>query len=68
MLQDDQLLEHALDELDEHPTPLIAKHLERLAKRPGLSDDDTTELVRIIARLRKDAGDFTDPRPLPDPL
>jgi hypothetical protein len=24
--------------------------------------------VRIIARLRKGAGDFTDPRPLPDPL
>ena len=35
---------------------------------PGLNDTDTTELVRIIARLRKDAGDFTDPRPLPDPL
>jgi hypothetical protein len=24
--------------------------------------------VRILARFRKDAGDFTDPRPLPDPL
>jgi DNA-binding MarR family transcriptional regulator len=35
---------------------------------PGLADDDTAELVRIIARLRKGAGDFTDPRPLPDPL
>ena len=32
------------------------------------SDDDTAELVRIIARFRKDAGDFADPRPLPDPL
>ena len=41
---------------------------EAVFERPGLSDDDTTELVRIIARLRKDAGDFTDPRPLPDPL
>ena len=34
----------------------------------GLSEDDTAELVRIIARFRKDAGDFTDPRPQPDPL
>lgn len=35
---------------------------------PGLSDDDTVELVRILARFRKDAGDFADPRPLPEPL
>ena len=35
---------------------------------PGLSDNDTAELVAIIARLRKGAGDFTDPRPLPEPL
>ena len=35
---------------------------------PGLTDADTTELVRIIARFRKDAGDFTEPRPQPDPL
>lgn len=35
---------------------------------PGLSDSDTTDLVAIVARLRRDAGDFTDPRPLPDPL
>ena len=35
---------------------------------PGLGEADTTELVRIIARLRKDAGDFTDPKPQPDPL
>ena len=35
---------------------------------PGLSEDDTAELVRIIARFRKDAGDFADPRPAPDPL
>lgn len=35
---------------------------------PGLADDDTAELVAIIARLRKNAGDFADPRPLPDPL
>ncbi len=35
---------------------------------PGLTDDDTTELVRIIARFRKDSGDFTEPRPQPEPL
>jgi hypothetical protein len=37
-------------------------------EQPGLSDEDTAELVRIIARFRKDAGDFADPRPMPDPL
>ena len=37
-------------------------------EQPGLSEDDTAELVRIIARFRKDAGDFTDSRPVPDPL
>jgi DNA-binding MarR family transcriptional regulator len=35
---------------------------------PGLAEADTAELVAIIARLRKNAGDFADPRPLPDPL
>jgi DNA-binding MarR family transcriptional regulator len=35
---------------------------------PGLTDEDSVELVRILARFRKDAGDFADPRPLPDPL
>jgi hypothetical protein len=35
---------------------------------PGISADDTDELVAIIARLRRDAGDFADPRPVPDPL
>ena len=34
----------------------------------GLSDDDVTELVSIVARLRKAAGDFRDPAPVPDPL
>jgi len=37
-------------------------------EKPGLSADDTDELVRLIARMRRDAGDFDDPRPLPDPL
>lgn len=35
---------------------------------PGVSEADATELVAIVARLRKNAGDFTEPRPLPDPL
>ena len=37
-------------------------------EKPGLSRDDTDELVRLIARMRRDAGDFDDPRPVPDPL
>lgn len=36
--------------------------------QPGLSASDTADLVAIIARLRKNSGDFADPRPLPDPL
>ena len=41
---------------------------EQVFTDPGLSEQDTTDLVSIIARFRKAAGDFTDPRPLPDPL
>jgi DNA-binding MarR family transcriptional regulator len=37
-------------------------------REPGLSDEDTEELVSIIARLRRSSGDFSDPRPQPDPL
>lgn len=35
---------------------------------PGVSREDASDLISIVARLRKDAGDFTDPRPRPDPL
>lgn len=35
---------------------------------PGMSGDDAAELVGIVARLRKAAGDFADPRPQPDAL
>lgn len=35
---------------------------------PGLTENDTVDLVRILARMRKEAGDFTDPPPAPDPL
>lgn len=37
-------------------------------EKPGLDAGDTDELVRLIARMRRDAGDFHDPRPQPDPL
>lgn len=35
---------------------------------PSISSTDAADLVAIVARLRKDAGDFTEPRPQPDPL
>lgn len=35
---------------------------------PGITQADAADLVAIVARLRKDAGDFTDPRPQPEPL
>jgi len=34
----------------------------------GLAPDDARDLVRIIARFRRGAGDFADPAPVPDPL
>lgn len=37
-------------------------------RSPGIDADDANALVGIVARLRKNAGDFTDPRPVPDPL
>lgn len=42
--------------------------LNAVFAEPGLSDDDTADLVRVLARFRKAAGDFADPRPQPDPL
>ena len=42
--------------------------LNEVFAEPGLADDDTIQLVRILARFRKEAGDFAEPRPLPDPL
>ncbi|AQY02800.1 MarR family transcriptional regulator [Microbacterium foliorum] len=35
---------------------------------PGVSKADATELVAIVARMRKAAGDFSDPKPQPDAL
>lgn len=34
----------------------------------GINRADAAELVAIVARLRRNAGDFTDPRPHPEPL
>jgi len=41
---------------------------DEVFKRIGLDDEDLGALVSTIARLRRGAGDFEDPRPLPDPL
>jgi DNA-binding MarR family transcriptional regulator len=35
---------------------------------PGLSQDDLSGLVRILAQFRRDSGDFVDPPVLPEPL
>ncbi|GAA5146736.1 MarR family transcriptional regulator [Microbacterium pseudoresistens] len=35
---------------------------------PGVDPDDAAELIAIVARMRRRAGDFADPRPQPDPL
>lgn len=42
--------------------------LNRVFAEPGLSRDEVTELVRVLARFRKGAGDFTDPPPRAEPL
>lgn len=42
--------------------------LNAVFRDPGLAPEDATALVRIIARFRKNAGDFADPAPTPDPL
>lgn len=41
---------------------------EHVFSQPGLSEQDANDLVGIVARMRRDAGDFADPRPLPEPL
>ena len=37
-------------------------------RSPGVNAEDAAALVGVVARLRRNAGDFTDPRPTPDPL
>lgn len=41
---------------------------DEVFSRPGLEQSDAADLVAIVARLRKEAGDFAEPRPQPDPL
>lgn len=41
---------------------------EEVFARPGIDRDELTALVHAIAQLRQLAGDFTDPRPSPEPL
>ncbi len=35
---------------------------------PRIAHDDLMTLVRILANFRQDAGDFSPPQPLPEPL
>jgi DNA-binding MarR family transcriptional regulator len=41
---------------------------EQVFTQPGLDDEEIRSLVRTLAALRHRAGDFAEPRPLPDPL
>lgn len=41
---------------------------EEVFAQPGMTRADTDELVGIIARLRRGADDFAEPRPAPEPL
>lgn len=41
---------------------------QQVFAEPGVSPQDTSDLIAIVARMRKAAGDFADPRPQPDPL
>ena len=37
-------------------------------EEPGLGADDTATVIAILARMRREAGDFAPPRPQPEPL
>ena len=41
---------------------------EEVFVRPGLVQDDLTQLIHILARFRRNAGDFIDPPVQPNPL
>jgi DNA-binding MarR family transcriptional regulator len=41
---------------------------EEFFDEPGLKSTDVTELVRLLARFRRGAGDFDDPVAPPEPL
>lgn len=40
----------------------------RVFEQIGLDADELRSLAHVIAQLRRRAGDFTDPRPMPEPL
>jgi arylsulfatase A-like enzyme len=52
VLQDERLLERALEELEKSPSPELTVHLEQLAARPGLRDDLRTRALAAAARLQ----------------
>ncbi|MEQ6897860.1 MarR family transcriptional regulator [Microbacterium sp. KR10-403] len=37
-------------------------------EQPGLERTDVEQLVGLVARMRRNAGDFDDPRPVAEPL
>jgi DNA-binding MarR family transcriptional regulator len=41
---------------------------ENVFGAPRMASDDIVDLVRILARFRRAAGDFIDPAPQPEPL
>jgi len=41
---------------------------ELVFESPGLSAQDVTDLVRILAKFRRESGDFDDPVTPPEPL
>lgn len=41
---------------------------DEVFSNPGMPDDDLTNLVRILARFRRQSDDFIDPPTPPDPL
>ena len=51
-----------------HPEATVRGTEISLAQVATVEGDDAAEVVAIVARLRKDAGDFADPRPQPEAL
>ena len=41
---------------------------EQVFSDPAISSEEVVDVVRVLARIRKEAGDFNDPPVLPEPL
>lgn len=41
---------------------------EEVFSRPGLAPEDVGMLTHVLARFRRESGDFADPAPAPEPL